>query len=148
MRVSRTALLAAAVAAGALVVAACVGRRGASAEGIVGRTWLLAELGGAAVGETAGMPRPSIRLEPGGRLVGQGGCNGFGGRWAIEDGRLVTSELMSTKRACVDDALNERETRFLALVGGRPRATVSGDTLRLDDAAGGAPAGRLVASAP
>jgi heat shock protein HslJ len=41
------------------------------------------------------------------------------------------TKLFSTRRACIDDRLNQQETRYLAALEAVDRFSISGDTLTL-----------------
>jgi heat shock protein HslJ len=66
-----------------------------------------------------------------GRLSAQPGCNTVGGPFAVEDGRLVVTELATTSMACEDPALMDRDTAFAAFVEAGPTIALDGPTLTL-----------------
>jgi heat shock protein HslJ len=80
------------------------------AASIENRTWRLARLPGR---DVTGEP-PHFRLRPAdGRVEGDGGCNRFGGSYELSGDSLRMGPLMSTKRACVDEARGAQETALL-----------------------------------
>jgi heat shock protein HslJ len=64
--------------------------------------------------------RATMLVDPQGTAVsGNGTCNNFSGRASVkEDGRVVFSSVMSTKRACADMAQNAQESAFMAALAG------------------------------
>ena len=111
-----------------LVIAACAT---AGPRALAETSWTLVEIQGQAL-PTNLEPPLTLRFETGDfRVAGYGGCNQFGGRYTLEGEALAFGELISTKRACLDEAANERETQFLGLLGAVSRYTRSGDDLRL-----------------
>lgn len=44
----------------------------------------------------------TLKVRPDGKLGGNSGCNAYGGSYAIEDGRLRISDIISTMRACAE----------------------------------------------
>jgi len=65
------------------------------------------------------------------RAQGNGGCNQYSGPYALAGSSLTFGEIISTKRACVQEALNQQETAFFGVLSRVNRYTVSGSTLRL-----------------
>jgi heat shock protein HslJ len=79
----------------------------------------------------------------GGSIKGSSGCNSYGGTVRLDDGRLVTGDLQTTLRACLDDRANEIERRFMAILGSRPRiGTRQGQLVLAGDA------GEIVLTSP
>ena len=46
------------------------------------------------------------------RVSGSGGCNSYGGRYSINEGAIVFSEVVSTLMACVDESISAQEGSF------------------------------------
>jgi heat shock protein HslJ len=46
------------------------------------------------------------------RVSGSGGCNSYGGRYSINEGAIVFSEVISTLMACVDETIGAQEGSF------------------------------------
>jgi heat shock protein HslJ len=118
-----------------LVVAACSSTPGRPGSGfttpdLAGTRWVVTSIDGRA---PAG---PALTADFGndGRVSGDAGCNSYSGPY-IQDGRTVQfGELLSTRRACVDDGRQRQETRLLDIMQGsatlqlnRSRLTVRGD---------------------
>jgi heat shock protein HslJ len=101
---------------------------------LFGPMWMLTEIHGRAVATS----KPYIQLDGASRRVsGDGGCNRFSGVFEIDGANLRLSRLSSTKRACVDNQLQQIETSFMSALDRVTRFEVRGDTLRLY--AGGSP---------
>lgn len=67
------------------------------------------------------------------RIGAKVGCNGMGGPWRIEGGRLIAGPLISTQMYC--EGRMEQERAVSALLSGGPILTVSGDRLSLKSSA-------------
>lgn len=96
-------------------------------------TWVLTHLGGSRVHEVPGDAQPYLRFVSGdGRLEGYGSCNGFSAPYS-QDGNSVrlAGPAVSTKRACLDPALNDQEQRFLGSLEDLTRYSIDGDVLTL-----------------
>jgi heat shock protein HslJ len=115
-----------------LASAACAGRMHSAAGSIAGNEWHLVEISGTAAIPTDEARRPTLAISAdSSRASGNGGCNSYGGTAAISGQSIKVSRLISTKRACIDQAMNEQETRFLGALEAVDRYAISGDTLRL-----------------
>jgi heat shock protein HslJ len=66
-----------------------------------------------------------------GSLSAQPGCNTVGGPYDVEGGKLVVTELAMTEMACLDQALMDRDTAFVAFLQAGPTITLDGPTLTL-----------------
>ena len=66
------------------------------------------------------------------RLSANVGCNGMGGEWRIEQGRIIADQLIATQMYC--EGLMEQESAVAALLGGKPGVTMTGDRLVLRSA--------------
>lgn len=58
------------------------------------------------------------------------GCNGMGGPWRIEEGRLIAGPLTQTEMYC-EGPVWEQEKAVSALLAGAPRLEIQEDTLVL-----------------
>ena len=58
------------------------------------------------------------------------GCNGMGGPWRVEEGRLIAGPLIGTQMYC-EGPLWDQEKAVGALMAGAPEVSVSGDRLVL-----------------
>jgi heat shock protein HslJ len=93
-------------------------------------SWTLVELGGAPALGGMGGERPHLRID-GGRVGGDTGCNSFGGSFTREGDRIAFGGIAMTRRACVEQALNDQERRLSEALAAADRATVAADTLDL-----------------
>ena len=128
-----------------LALGGCMGPQashgGSTAEPLAGTAWVLAELNGQPpVAAPAVAPTLTFAAdEP--RASGNGGCNQFGGPYTQNGASLRFGPLVSTRRACADEAANRQETAFLQALQSTTRFSVSGDQLVLY--AGDQPVARL-----
>jgi len=58
------------------------------------------------------------------------GCNGMGGTWRVEAGRLITGPLMQTEMFC-EGPVWPQERSVSALLAGAPKFTVNGNRMML-----------------
>jgi len=92
--------------------------------------WKLVELDGQPAALGAGERELHMVLNSeGDRVQGFSGCNRFTGGYELSDGQLRFKQLASTGMACMDGM--EQEQRFLELLAGAMRFTISGDSLVL-----------------
>jgi heat shock protein HslJ len=66
-----------------------------------------------------------------GRISVSAGCNIIGGRYRIEDGRLVTDALAMTEMGC-DQARHAQDDWLGAFIGSRPQLRLAGNDLTLE----------------
>ena len=101
------------LAAGNLLLPACV-----RAGDLTGTSWRLEDLGSRGV--VQGVEATLEFTEPG-YAAGNGSCNQFRGPVTVSGETIRFGALMSTKRACVDEAANAQETEYLAALGAAER---------------------------
>ncbi len=65
------------------------------------------------------------------RVSGDGGCNRFSGTVTVSGQSLKFSRVISTQRACADDAANRNEAEFLQILDKVTRFDQKGGTLSL-----------------
>jgi heat shock protein HslJ len=124
-----------------LILYACVASAGGSLEN---RYWRLTELDGRPSAGAGGDREPHLRFaEDSARVTGSTGCNRLTGPFTRDGATLRFGAVATTRMACVDSLLNQREQAFLAALGRTERYEVAGDTLTLIGSAG--PLARLVA---
>jgi heat shock protein HslJ len=105
-----------------LILAACAPMTG-SATGLEGTRWM--------------MPDSPVTLTfEEGHATGTGGCNQYRATYTVSGSALTLGPAISTKRACVEEAGNARETAYFAALGNVASYSVSGDRLTLSNAAG------------
>lgn len=100
---------------------------------LAGTDWRLFELNGAPALTPETGRGPALRFDAEEeRLSGFTGCNLMSGRYTQEGERLtIAMELVTTKMACIDPALNRQEMDVLRTLPRVTRAVVWGQTLTL-----------------
>ena len=140
MRMIGCALLAMlALAAGCAPRGAAAGEaaEGGGAEPLEGTAWRLVELGGQPARSAGNEGTPSLRLDAAQtRATGNTGCNGFGGPYELSGESLRFGALASTRRACVDEALNQQEHAYMRALDETRTWRIAGGTLVLSGEAG------------
>ncbi|HEX6373318.1 MAG TPA: META domain-containing protein [Longimicrobium sp.] len=118
-----------------VVLAACMGPRAAGsageAEPLAGTSWELAELNGQPAASASGVGALTLVFGADGRASGNGGCNQFGGPYTQDGAALRFGPLVSTRRACVDPAGNNRETTYLRALESTTRFSATAERLEL-----------------
>lgn len=71
-----------------------------------------------------------ITFNEDGTVVGNSGCNGFGGKYAVEGDQITFSEIVSTLIAC-DDARMAQEGAVHSVLSGTATFKIEGNTLTL-----------------
>jgi heat shock protein HslJ len=123
------------VVAVAMILAGCASTPGSPGSGfstpeLSGTRWIVTSIDGRAPSG----PALTADFSNDGRVSGDAGCNSFSGPY-IQSGREVQfGELLSTRRACVDEGRQRQETRLLNILQGsttlqlsRNRLTVKGE---------------------
>ncbi len=104
-----------------------------SAEGRLANTqWRLVSFG------TAGRELPVIKGSPitikfgaDGRVGGSGGCNSYGGEYREQGDNLSFSQIISTKRACVEQSANQQEFQYFAALESANKFNLSDNRLTI-----------------
>jgi heat shock protein HslJ len=80
----------------------------------------------------------SITLQLGGdgRITGSGGCNTYGGNYQAQGNTITFSEIISTMRACADEAVTRQEKRYFEALGSAASYELVADHLRIAYAEG------------
>lgn len=102
----------------------------ADAQALAGSAWNLESLG--PVGsETPVMEETTlvISFDSDTEFGGSGGCNSFGGGYAVEEGIFTLGEFGTTFIACEDQAVMEQELRFYEALRDAGEFELSGDEL-------------------
>lgn len=101
-----------------------------------GTAWSLVEVGGQPA-RPSGDATPSLRLDAAEkRASGNSGCNSFSGEYVLNGESLRFGPLASTRRACVDQALNRQEAALLGALEATRSWRTAGDSLVLSGGAG------------
>jgi heat shock protein HslJ len=103
---------------------------------LAGTTWQLVTVNGQPPSEA--LDPLTLTFDAEGRMGGNAGCNSFGGAYTVEGSQLKLTELVSTLRACADEAQNQQEAAILAALQAVAQYEIDGDTLTLKDADGAA----------
>jgi putative lipoprotein len=77
---------------------------------LAGAAWRVEAIGGRGVLDHL---QPSLGFTPGGRVQGQGGCNGFSGPYVVEGASLRIGPVAATMMGC-RGAIGQQEARLLA----------------------------------
>jgi heat shock protein HslJ len=62
--------------------------------------------------------QPTLELAADGRASGEASCNRFNGAWTQAGQSLTFGQMATTRRACLNPALSEQETRYLKALEG------------------------------
>ena len=116
-----------------LTLAACTSS-GSSAS-LRDRDWTLVWIEGFST-MPANVATPTIRFGSDGRLGGNTGCNSAGANYSTEADRITIDALISTKRACVEEAGNRLETAYVRAIDSTRRYRIVNDQLELLDDSG------------
>jgi heat shock protein HslJ len=74
----------------------------------------------------------NLRLSDG-RVMGNAGCNTYGGSYSLQAGALTVSDLYQTEMACMDPkGVMEQESRYLSVLRDATQANVYGMQLWLE----------------
>jgi heat shock protein HslJ len=101
-----------------LLVAACASTGGTSppVPDLDGSRWVIVAIDGSV--PLRGEEPLSVDFSVDGRISGNAGCNTFSGPYIRDDAILRIGEVMSTRRACVDERLQRQEARVLNVLRG------------------------------
>ena len=97
---------------------------------LVGTEWRLTSRTGHDAAALASINRPVVMRFRSEEVSGSTGCNGFGGTYAIDKGRITFGPLMGTMMACPQPAMSIESAVRKALTGAVPY-TLAGDTLTI-----------------
>jgi putative lipoprotein len=110
-----------------LAVAGCAITSREATVDLPGTSWTLVDLDGA---EAIGDLPPSLTFTEDGTVNGFTGCNTFNGEVSIDGSTLTFGTLVTTRMACLDEALAAQEQAFLAAMEAVTNYTID-DTGRL-----------------
>jgi len=91
--------------------------------------WVAADIGGAGIVDRT---RSTMRLHAGGTVSGDSGCNQYRGLAKIDGKSLLFDELVSTRKACSADVMDQ-ELRFLRALSATRTIAERDGTLQLSD---------------
>jgi heat shock protein HslJ len=117
-----------------LTAVACISSAGATnAEKLEGMTWVLKSYGDpdnlkqAVPGHEATLTFDKEKKE----VKGNGGVNGYGGKYVVDGNKLTISDLVSTLMASTDQALNEQEAAFFQILVSAQSYKINGQELTI-----------------
>jgi putative lipoprotein len=121
----------------ALLTCACRSADGTASPGepgppdLQGTRWRLTAFVDGSGAETPAVPGHAVTLDFGtdGHASGSGGCNSYRGSYQLSDEALSFGPILSTKKACLDDAATRQEQRYFDALQKAARVTRSGDGL-------------------
>ena len=94
--------------------------------------WKLLELNGRSVRAAENLAEPNLQLDSAQKQAhGSTGCNQFTGRYELSGDSLRFGPLASTRRACLDSAMNQQESAFLRALEEARTWQITSDTLVL-----------------
>jgi heat shock protein HslJ len=106
-------------------------RSGAASTSPEGVAWRLVSISGEPA-RTGGGEGPTLRLHLAEhRATGNTGCNGYSGPYELRGDSIRFGALVSTRRACVEEAMNRQEGAFMTLLRDARSWRITGDTLAL-----------------
>ena len=71
----------------------------------------------------------TLQFDSSGQASGSGGCNTFGGAYQVQGNTLSLNNLVSTERACLEQALNQQEQSYLQALQGASTFEIDGGNL-------------------
>jgi heat shock protein HslJ/uncharacterized membrane protein len=95
--------------------------------------WVLEKINDEPISFLESKEHPTLHIDlAGNTIMGYGGCNQFNGRAELVNNRLVTGQVVATRKACPE--IQEVENRFLETISGRPLDfSIQNSTLILGD---------------
>lgn len=105
--------------------------------GLANTSWKLESYGpkGAETPALDGNP-VTLTFEDESKAGGSGGCNSYGGQYAVKDGALSFGRVFSTMMACVDQNAMQQETDFLSALNSAGSYRLNGDRLSIEYGSG------------
>lgn len=98
---------------GLLATAACTPAQSVKAPPLQGSTWVAEDIGGQGLIDNS---RATLKFLPEGRMAGKASCNNYFGGYTLDGSKLTTSQMGSTRMACLP-ALMGQEDNFLRILG-------------------------------
>ena len=109
----------------------------ASADSVLVGDWVLVSIPGRTFNVPPGSKPATLSFaEAEKRASGDASCNRYSGPYTKNGDSLTFGALVSTKRACADQALNDRESAFLSALSNTQRYRIDGRRLQLLGAGG------------
>jgi heat shock protein HslJ len=101
---------------------------GDAPDGIWKTAWLLEDLGGAGVIDSA---QATLEFPEEGRAAGRATCNRFFASVTVSGGSIRFSAIGSTRMACPEEALANQEAKYLKALEGAERFAIEGTALEI-----------------
>lgn len=73
----------------------------------------------------------TLKFGADGRAGGSGGCNSYGGNYRVRKNNLSFSQIISTKRACLEQSANQQEQRYFAALESASKFKLSDNRLTI-----------------
>lgn len=130
----------------ALMLAACHGAAAGpdpsrvAIEDLVQGEWVVEDINKGGVIDAS---RLTLAFDVDGRVSGSGGCNRFTGSYKVAARTVYIAPLAATRRACLGEALNLQEARYLAALSGEMTASLTPDGALVLEGDGGSVLARL-----
>ena len=101
--------------------------------GISAQEWVLSETVSAGnANASRSEARVTLRFSAAGVVIGNAGCNEYGGDFDItDDGRMSIAQVLNTEMACADGEIMRQETAFLQALNAVTSLSLSDDELEL-----------------
>jgi putative lipoprotein len=100
-------------------------------ERLIGPSWRAVAIQGGVTGSA----QSTIRIAPGGKVTGSGGCNRLFGTASIDSSGIAFSQMGTTRMAC-DGSVMAQESKFLGALAATRAFRFEGAQLVFLDAAG------------
>lgn len=116
----------------AFVLFVAVGSANAQQASISGTSWKLVSIQDASGTKNTSDQNITLNFDSNGQAGGQSTCNSYGGSYTMgANGSLVLTDIISTLRACVDNALNDLESEYYAALNTVSAYSINGSMLTL-----------------
>ena len=115
--------------------------RAAVTRGLVGTTWVATGINNGRSGVVSSVALEAARVTAtfagDGRITGFGGCNGFGGSYALDGGSIQIGPLTAMRKACIEpEGVGELEGWYFAALERVATWSIREDRLQLRDGEG------------
>jgi heat shock protein HslJ len=95
---------------------------------LAGSAWQLVSFGGTDVIEGSTV---TLAFDDTGEFAGSGGCNNYRGSYTLDGDTITLGEILSTRRACTDEATNTQEQAYFDALQAATRYLLDGDQLTI-----------------
>jgi len=98
---------------------------------LAGTSWELDSYGVPGSEVTAVAGSTTLNFLEDGQVGGSGGCNNYGGSYTAGENTIAFSQIISTLRACADNAVTRQEQAYFEALGSASSYAVSGSSLAM-----------------